>query len=169
MGDQLENFVQRNRDSFDDQSPNGELWNKIDQDLDRPKQNFSVFWKVAAVLFLASTIYLIQDRVIEVDQPTFSQEFKDAESYYANLISSKKEAIKKELTEEQVEEFLKELNGLDSLYDDLRNSYATNTTNERILDGMIYNLQLQLEILNKQLEILEQVKSQKIINDEIEI
>ncbi|GAB4235222.1 MAG: hypothetical protein Tsb0034_09290 [Ekhidna sp.] len=161
MGDQLEKFVVENRPSFDDGAPSDELWNKIDHKLSKKNNLLPTMWKVAAVLFLVSTIYLIVDKKNEVsNKPQLSQEFVQAEDYYISLISERKKLIKEQLSEEQEEMFLYDINQLDSMYTELKKTYQTNASNDRVVDAMINNLQLRLDILNKQLEILENIKNQ---------
>lgn len=161
MGDQFEKFIMENRDAFDDAAPSDQVWNKIDKKMDGKRPVFSIAWKVAAVLFLASTVFLLIDRNNQAPAgPQLSHEFIEAEDYYTTLISQRKEAIKQQLTPEQEEQFLFDINQLDSMYTELKNTYKTNASNERVVDAMINNLQLRLDILNKQLEILENIKDQ---------
>ena len=168
MGDQFEKFIIENRASFDNAEPSDKLWSKIDHKLDRKKTDLSIVWKVAAVLFLVSTIALLLDRnsLENNTGPTLSQEFVDAEDYYINMINQRKQLIKEQLTVEQEEAFLTEIIELDSMYIELKKTYQTNASSERVVDAMINNLQLRLDILNRQLEILENIKTQ---NDESEI
>lgn len=162
MGDQLEKFIMDNRSGFDNSEPSDKLWTKIDQKLDRKKPGMSMVWKVAAVLFLVSTIVLLVDRNYSDNNvgPTLSQEFVEAEDYYISMINQRRQLIKEQLTPEQEEAFLSEINDLDAMYLELKETYRTNASSERVVDAMINNLQLRLEILNRQLEILEKLKEQ---------
>ena len=170
MGDQFEKFIMENRSSFDDSEPSNDLWNKIDHQLGKKKSTLSVIWKVAAVLFLVSTIALLFDRQIESNSgPALSQEFVEAEDYYMMMINQRRQLITEKLTPEQEQEFLSEINDLDSMYLALKKTYQTNSSSERIMDAMINNLQLRLDILNRQLEILENIKGQTNENETITI
>lgn len=166
MGDQLEKYIMEHRDAFDDAEPSQNLWNEIDQKLDKKKTNFSVVWKVAAVLFLVSTVVLLVDRQEDsMSGPVLSQEFMEAEDYYVSMIAQRRQLITEKLTPEQEEAFLSEINDLDSMYLELKKTYEVNASNERIMDAMINNLQLRLDILNRQLEILENIKGQTDANE----
>ena len=166
MGDQLEKYIMKHRDAFDDAEPSQNLWSEIDQKLDKKKTNFSVVWKVAAVLFLVSTIVLLFDRQEDsMSGPVLSQEFMEAEDYYVSMIAQRRQLITEKLTPEQEEAFLSEINDLDSMYLELKKTYEVNASNERIMDAMINNLQLRLDILNRQLEILENIKGQTDANE----
>ncbi|MEM6829977.1 MAG: hypothetical protein AAF551_05645, partial [Bacteroidota bacterium] len=76
-------------------------------------------------------------------------------------ISEKRTEIEQKLTPEQHKEFLAEIDLLDELYVELKQTYQTNAASDRLLDAMINNLQLRLSIINKQLTILENIKEQK--------
>ncbi len=168
MGDQLEKFLMENRSEFDGAEPSNDLWDKIDDRMNKKSSNFHVLWKVAAVLFLISTAVLLIDRTGNTPKgPELSQEFVKAEDYYTSLINQRKLLIKESLSPEQELEFLVEINQLDSMYLELKKTYQTNASNERVIDAMISNLQLRLDILNRQLEILETIKTQKNENESI--
>jgi hypothetical protein len=59
------------------------------------------------------------------------------------------------------EDFGKDLAGLDSSYHRLKRELASTPNKEQIMDAMILNLQMRMEILNKQLKTLEKIKSIK--------
>ena len=115
---------------------------------------------------MATTIILIIDKSkSEVQGPVLSEEFNQAEDYYVSLINQKRQSIKDQLTPEQQEQFLVEIDQLDSMYVELKKTYQTNASNDRVMDAMINNLQLRLDILNRQLEILENIKNQNNESD----
>jgi len=162
MGDQLEKYVVENQSSFNEDQPSNDLWNKIDKDLSKKRSTTQVIWKVAAILFLVSTVLLLLDRTkVETAKPQLSQEFVEAEDYYVSMINQRKQLIKERLTPKQEKQFLVEISQLDSMYLELKKTYQTNASNQRVVDAMINNLQLRLDILNRQLEILENIKEQE--------
>ncbi len=167
MGDQLEQFIMNNKDAFNDADPSEKVWKGINKKLGRNNGFLQVVWKVAAILFMVSTIYLLMEKNFQESQagPQFSEEFRQAEDYYTQLISVKRMEIQEKLSPEEQKELLEEIDQLDVLYIELKETYQTNAASERIVDAMISNLQLRLQILSKQLEILENIKDQ---NHEIE-
>ncbi|MEQ9403411.1 MAG: hypothetical protein RIM99_07500 [Cyclobacteriaceae bacterium] len=167
MGDQLEQFIIKNKESFNDETPSEKVWREIDKKMRRQNRFLQIAWKVAAVLFMVSTIYLLVDRTNSenFEGAQLSNEFQQAEDYYTQMISMKRTEIQEKLTPEQQSEFLQEIDQLDELYTELKKTYQTNAASDRVLDAMVSNLQLRLNILNKQLEILENFKDQ---NDESE-
>ncbi|MEP5612680.1 MAG: hypothetical protein ABJP45_10550 [Cyclobacteriaceae bacterium] len=156
-----------NKDSFNDVDPSDNVWKGINKKLRKNNGFFQVAWKVAAVLFMVSTVYLLIEKNLEDSKvvPQFSEEFKQAEDYYTQLISLKRMQIQEELSVEEQGELLKEIDQLDVLYIDLKKTYQTQAADDRVVDAMVSNLQLRLQILSKQLDILENIKDQ---NDEIE-
>lgn len=161
MGDQFEKFIMENRESFSDAEPSDKVWRGVEKSLNNHQSFLSIAWKVAAMLFMVSTIYLIIDRNNQsMTGPVLSDEFEEAEDYYVKLISLKKQEIKEQLTPENQSQFLSDIDQLDSMYLELKQTYQTNASNDRVVDAMISNLQLRLNILNKQLEILENIKDQ---------
>ena len=169
MGDQFEKFIMENRSAFDDAEPSEKIWNSIDQKLEKKTVPMNIIWKVAAVLFLVSTVVLLIDRkapTIEMG-PMLSQEFVEAEDYYVTMINQRKELIREHLSPEEEKAFLTEINDLDAMYLELKETYQSNASSERVMDAMINNLQLRLAILNRQLEILEKIKGQNHENEHI--
>ncbi|WP_436515549.1 hypothetical protein [Ekhidna sp. To15] len=151
-----------NREAFNDASPSDKAWEGIDKKLSKKHAIWPTVWKVAAMLFMVSTIYLMIDKSQSesLDGPMLSDEFTQAEDYYVSLIAQRKQAIQEQLTSEQHEQFLVEIDQLDSMYLELKKTYQTNASNDRVMDAMINNLQLRLDILNKQLDILQNIKNQ---------
>lgn len=161
MGDQLEQFIIKNKDSFDDASPSDKVWSDIEKSVRKDRSYLQVAWKAAAVLFMVSTIFLLVDRSGDQPGSELSNEFQQAEVYYTKLISARRMEIKEQLSPVDQQEFLQEIDQLDVLYGELKETYQANASSERVLGAMISNLQLRLEILNKQLDILENFNEQK--------
>ena len=167
MGDQLENFIQSNREYFDvEPSMDRELrWSKIQQRIPNRKSKLgTLIWKIAAMLFLATTVTLMVDKYTETDVEFVSdrhEEFRQAEAFYTTLISQKRNEIARYETELLSEEFVQEINQLDVLYDELKNTFDHKVNDNKLLDAMIHNLQLRIDILNQQLKILETLNNTK--------
>lgn len=90
-------------------------------------------------------------------------EMYEAEKYYSNHIQE----VKIELTNASetdkvlVEEFMKEHELLDKVYDELKIMLKENVNSDRVINMMLSNLQMRLEVLQKQKQILENIKSIK--------
>ena len=87
----------------------------------------------------------------------YNSELVEVESYYTQLISDKKREI--QTFEIDDPELLNDINGLDSMYLELKGNLKVNQKDGRLISAMIMNLQLRVDILNKQLNILENIKN----------
>src|SRR5690606_25554537 len=85
-------------------------------------------------------------------------EFREVEEYYMSLVADKREALEKQAADdpEYKKEFLRELDELDVQYQRLRDNLKFGNQ-EEVVNAMIMNLRLRLEILNRQIEILEEL------------
>lgn len=164
MGDKLERFVLENRDQFDDEMPSAQVWVNIAKK--KQKKPVLIYWKVAAILLMISTLYLIVDRhfgdegavQMSVNE---SPEFQSVESYYVQLISQKRKQISTSQDARLKHEFLAELELLDHKYNELKQTYQYQNSSEILTDALINNLKLRLDLLNQQLNILEALQNQK--------
>lgn len=161
MGDDLEKFIVRNRSEFDSEIPGDKVWTGIHKGL-KNKRSYEIWWKVAAVIFLASTIFLIVDR--NMDQPLGEDgvgmelsEFNQAEDFYIKLIAEKKAEIAKFDRGQLKREFLLEIDRLDQMYAELKRTYKRQNSTDLLVDAMISNLKLRIDILNHQIKILEKL------------
>ena len=159
MGDQLERFVLENREEFDDEQPSENVRKKI-QTSQSTRNSWVGVWKVAAVLFLISTVYLIVERQVDNSgvKQSMGSEFEQVEQYYIQLISEKKAQVAGHTDSNLSREFLLEVERLDQMYAQLKQTYKSQNSSDRVSDLMIKNLQLRIEILNKQVKILNELK-----------
>jgi len=175
MHDELEKFVNRNREAFDDKQPGRHVWEAVQKDLasryPKKKRNHLNLWRAAAVFLFLSSAWLMFDRLGSNKQGSEdyvyeSAEMQDAEQFYFAVIDEKrKELVYAGRGNEKLENgFLWDLNALDSAYSSLKLNMKFGNGSE-IEDAMILNLQLQIEILNKQLDILKALKNEKIHED----
>lgn len=159
--DNLEKFVQKNRSEFDDLKPNETIWEGIESQLPAPKKTFLHIWKAAAVIFMITTLgfflYLVASN--QSSDYELSTEFKDAESYYALTIAEKKKELHAISWEDHEEAslFNNQLDMLDDAYSNLKKEYRK-TGEDQVYQALIYNLQLRVEILQKQLNLLQKLK-----------
>ncbi|MEO9964928.1 MAG: hypothetical protein ABJF11_04015 [Reichenbachiella sp.] len=169
MKDKLDNFISEHRQSFDDLEPRAETWIKIRNDLDqqKPKGNTTWIWKAAAAVFLCLSVGLAIERtmnlgpaqIASVETGSPSTELREVESYYTQLISVKRDEIESVIEDKGLVdmELLRDIEQLDSMYLNLKDDLEKNQNDERLINAMIQNLQLRVEILNKQLKILERI------------
>lgn len=173
MSDRLEKFIKTHRAEMDAREPRPELWINIANEMSgkqkvRQMNRSFVIWRAAAVLLLAITTWLVVDKIVQrptPDQNLFvSQELMEAESFYAMQISEKSSEVKALSEVLDIEAgFGNEIAILDSAYLALKESLPFGNQ-EEVADAMILNLQLRIEILNRQLQIIKTIREKTINN-----
>lgn len=181
MNDRLEEFIRSNREEFNDKKPASKVWENIRSTLQEEPSGpagidikvnaFSWVWKAAAVFFFLTSSWFLADKVLnggrepgsEVAVSPEYQDFLAADKYYTSLISQKKAEIEDfRLTNGNLEdEFLQDVNKLDSMYVELKKELESFQYNEKLMDAVIRNLQLRVEILNQQITLLQKIQSIK--------
>jgi hypothetical protein len=83
--------------------------------------------------------------------------------YYAKLIELKHEELKTLEKDEPLlyKQFSGDVQKLDSVYHSLKTRLPNNSNREQVIEAMITNLQLQIGLLNRQLDIIKQIKHSK--------
>jgi hypothetical protein len=83
--------------------------------------------------------------------------------YYAKLIELKHEELKTLEKDEPLlyRQFSGDVQKLDSVYHSLKTQLPNNSNREQVIEAMISNLQLQIGLLNKQLDIIKKIKNSK--------
>jgi hypothetical protein len=83
--------------------------------------------------------------------------------YYAKLIELKHEELKTLERDEPLlyRQFSGDVQKLDSVYHSLKTQLPNNSNREQVIEAMISNLQLQIGLLNKQLDIIKKIKHSK--------
>jgi hypothetical protein len=83
--------------------------------------------------------------------------------YYAKLIELKHEELKTLEKDEPLlyRQFSGDVQKLDSVYHTLKIQLPNNSNREQVIEAMISNLQLQIGLLNKQLDIIKKIKHSK--------
>lgn len=178
----LEQFIQNNREAFDNCEAPAGLWDKIDKSLGEEIMHNSepdevVFkfkkssisklkmWAMAASLVLligyVSEFYL-NNKSDSTEQiiADVAPQYGDKMVQYTSLIESKREEIKQIETHDPVmyKEFATEIEKLNQDYQNLQTELSQTPNQEDLVKAMVQNLQVQLDILNRQLKIIEKVK-----------
>ncbi|MBX3254154.1 MAG: hypothetical protein KF862_08450 [Chitinophagaceae bacterium] len=104
------------------------------------------------------------------DQPVKSDEIASIDPEYAKqvaqfavLIDQKQDELKALQKDNPTlyEQFSRDIERLDSTYNALKHQLPVNPNKEELLQAMIYNLQLQIDLLNQQLNIIQKIKTAK--------
>ena len=91
------------------------------------------------------------------------REKKQEMVYYAKIVDLKHDELKKIKKDEPLlyKQFSGDVYKLDSVYQSLKKELPKNPNREQLLEAMIQNLQLQMELLNRQLHIIKQINNSK--------
>jgi hypothetical protein len=189
MNSRLEKFIRDNREEFDGDELNPQIWKKLEQRLqkgegDRKIHRMAIMrWcAVAAVTIivtfaafyfmnnqgkngLAEKVSTVQTNdIMNAINPDYAKEVY----HFTQLIGLKQSELKK-IGKEQPElykEFIGDITTLDSSYNALKKELPQNPNREQLLEAMIENLRLQTDLLNHQLLIIKKIKQAKKTNNE---
>lgn len=193
MSKELKNFIDENRREFDDDLPSGSAWHQIERSIgaNKPVKQFSVrdiykWTAAAAVFFITGTCFYFlvirkkDDRLVKAETPAINNGINstdisrmapeyaaEAKKIYESIENQQQQL--KEIAKEQPElysQFSEDLAALDSSYRVLKIQAVQTPNREVIIRAMLQNLQLQAELLGKQLRILNEFKNNKTEKNE---
>jgi hypothetical protein len=180
MSDKLKQFIEDNREAFDTENPDPQLFKKLRKDITGDTKTKRIHavnplsWAaaIAGLIILSVVFYYIlekndQKAITTKQPPVNTEEAGIPDPVYAKQIWHFKELIGLKQTElKQLEkeqpalyyQFVGDINKLDSAYRVLRTTLSENPNTEILLEAMIQNLQLQSDLLNRQLIIIKEIK-----------
>jgi hypothetical protein len=171
MKDSLKDFVNQNREAFDNREPSDKVWRSIEAQL--PIKNYSwwqsvTIWRAAAILFMGLSGYLfftaeystVKDNHLKKNATAQLQgEFSDLEKFYVDQIAQKVELIN-DIKDDNIEDNLsQDLSKLDAMYQVLREQMKANPT-EKVKDALILNMLVRIDLLNQQIHEIEQSRTE---------
>ncbi len=181
MSDQLKDFIDKNRQAFDANEPDPQLFKRIHKEMTGNGKTTKLFPKpfrfaAAAVVLIVvtGTVYTIVnkkknggDSVVKTTQPVVEEAtligdpaFAKQIVYFQEIIGLQQSELRKLEKEypQLYKQFVNDITELDSSYQSLKTNLPTNPNREMLLEAMIQNLQLQSELLNRQLLIIKEIK-----------
>lgn len=194
MSTEFEKFIRKNRSDFDDAHPSDNVWKNIEKKFP-PKREAKRFtlrdiykWSAAAAIFfvaLTSVYFVFIKKKYSHEIPTvktgnpespsrfdhfnsiaieYAAEFKEASEAVENRQKELRSAVAN--NPELYKKFQDDLNTLDSSYRILREQAAQSVNGDVLIKAMIQNLQLQSELLGRQLMIIHEFKTTKTSKNE---
>jgi hypothetical protein len=177
MSKRLEDFIKMNREEFDDLEPSADLWSRIEKHLPAQEvvlkkgetKTFSLGFviRVAATVILVMgigfAVYLQNEKRKVIDIAAINPVYAQQQMQYTSLIEAKRTEIKSiaKSNPELYKEFSAQIAEMDATYKELNSDLATSPNQERVLRAMIHNLKIQMDVLNRQLSIIEQMNKMK--------
>lgn len=156
MKDTIEDFVRRNRSAFDDREAPERVWKGIHQSLfaNSPRWWDSlVLWRAAAVVFMVLCGYLLLPKDGHDRQAL--EEFHDVEAFYVQQISEKVKLLDELGGNDGLNGFTSDFHHLEAMYQVLKEEMKESPSQE-VRDALVLNLLVQIDLLNKQLQKLEE-------------
>jgi hypothetical protein len=189
MSNNIEDFIHGSRGGFDDEVPSSAVWNRVEAGLPAKKEarRFSLkemYKRIAAAAILCimlTSLYFLyvhkkdaaaaametpagnKSVFSNADISSISPEYATAARQVSQAIEIRQAQLRK-VTSEQPElyrQFLKDLRVLDSSYQMLQTQAAHTPNPDVIVKAMLQNLQLQAELLARQLMIMNEIKNTK--------
>jgi len=186
MSDKLKNFINEHRKEFDSADPNPQLLKNLQEKLSGTEISYKKKWSglqwaavIAGPLLLAIVLFFVfqkkkaPDDAI-ADKPKYEEVAELGDPVYAKQIYHFKEIIglqQNELKQLQklypqlYNQFRGDINELDSSYQSLKIKLVETPNREMLLEAMIQNLQLQNDLLNRQLLIIKEIKQKNKRNE----
>ena len=197
MSSDLEKFIRKNRDDFDDADPSNKVWKNIERSLPEKKEGktFTIRdiykWSAAAAIFfitLTSVYFLFIRKTSDSDRsenstvktapsenPSRLDNFNSISIEYATQFKQAEQAVEDHQKQLRAaiandpvlyRKFQQDLATLDSSYRLLREQASQSVNGDVIIKAMIQNLQLQSELLSRQLMIIHEYKTTKTSTNE---
>lgn len=164
MSDQLENFIRRNRQQFDDKEPARGVWKNIERSMGFGQASWRqplVWWRAAAIFFMALSLYLLlPTQQLAVEEARAMREFSDVEAFYVQQISNKVEMIDEINSIEGLNGFTHDFQQLEAMYHVLREEMKARPS-QKVKDALVLNLLVRIDLLNKHLKRLEEAQPEK--------
>jgi hypothetical protein len=178
----LEQFIQNNHQDFDMHEVPAGIWDKIDTSLGKGNipnkeedevvfkfKNSSIsklkIWAMAASLMLLIgylLVFYLNNKSDSTEQiiAEVAPQYGDKMVQYTSLIEGKREEIKQIEAHDPVmyKEFATEIEKLNQDYQNLQEELPQTPNQGELVEAMIQNLRVQLDILNRQLIIIQKVK-----------
>jgi hypothetical protein len=176
MKDKLEEFIREHKEEFDLLTPPDKLWKSIEKKQNKGKIPFlrlNYAAAAAVLLIIVSFIWFMKPQQVIVLQPekeiALNPELKNAETYYASIVETRRAEVG-QLGKDYPElcnDLDKELNSLDTLYTQLKIEYSNTNGNEAVMQAMVENLQTRVQLLARQLEIIQNIRQKSNKNQKV--
>lgn len=168
MNNKLEGFVKENKKAFEVKGPSDQLWSKIEAELDKKSKKKSIklyqWLSIAALLVVSLGIYYTYTQTNnEIAVADVNADYGKKEVHFASLIEEKRDslALYSKENPDLFKKFVGDLKKLDENYQGLKKELQTSPNPEAVVSEMIKNLEIQANILSKQLSIINQVNQYK--------
>lgn len=162
--DRLEDFIEKNREAFDQLEPSEKVWERISKPERKPVRMVNYLLRVAAVVTIAVIITVIaaktgifksEEKTMLTEDPEL-RELIEAEAFYASQVNEKMDEIRKcyDTFPEIKEEVETDLTELQEMYEVLKIDLKDNISKKEVIEAMIENNRFRLKMVD---EVLDQI------------
>ena len=175
MKDQLEEFIKKNKSQFDDKEPSARVWLGVKKAITPSASvwNSVMVWRAAAVIFMALSLYLLIPKNDNVHLANANAEenvltdFQDVEKFYVTEISNKVSMINGfDVDNEGLNGYTQNFQQLEAMYMVLKEEMKTSPS-VKVKEALVLNLLIQIDLLNKQLEKLDNAEEKDKVDGKI--
>ena len=167
MKDSLKEFMDANRDGFDNKQPNQTAWTKIEAGLSSHRTrwwNMVSVWRAAAIILFGLSSYLLITRTAPINKTNrqLASEFKDLDAFYSNQITEKAELVSQFQIEqgETDDEVTQNIQKLEAMYQVLKTEMRQRPSQD-VKDALVLNLLVRIDLLNQHLNKLDRREEDK--------
>lgn len=124
---------------------------------------------IAASLLLGFGIFYSNYNTNKIEKVAFSPQVQETHDYFSSVINSELATLKKQETPESkalISDAMKQMNALESDYENLKLEIAKNGENKQIVYAMITNMQTRISFIKSVVDQVESIKNLKINNNE---
>jgi hypothetical protein len=170
MRDKLKGYVEEHRDELEIHQPREYLWDGIDDRLQHSSrgprwQQLAIAASLLLIVTCGTWLFIASRQDIQVAETTVPAQppIKDAEVYFTNILQTKDAELEQycKPQPELCREFEKDMVMLNKAYWQLKNEYAISADKAMVLQAMMTNLQMQVQLISRQLQVMETVKQKK--------
>jgi len=170
MNTKIEDFIKENKKEFDTDRPSANLWDKIEQELDKKnkKKKFDIrLWmSIAASVIVLLGITFISVFPIKRNKLSIADvnpAYATRQVKFVSLIEEKRDSLQifAEASPELYKKFSADLQTLNTAYDGLRKQLPSSPNQQLIVKAMVKNLEMQLQLVSQQLSIITEVSQFK--------
>lgn len=170
MSTKIEDFIKENKREFDTERPSGNLWGKIEEELNKKNKkkgfNIQLWMGIAAsvlVVLSVTTFYTMHRQKNHLSVADVNPAYASKQVKFSSLIEQKRDSLQVFETSnpELYHKFSSDLEKLSHAYESLRKDLPASPNQQVIVREMVKNLELQLELVSQQLTIISQVSEYK--------
>lgn len=186
MEKRLKDFINDNKEQFDDQQIPWGLWSNISEALDKnsqhqdgeeraetvpvrtlkkaiPRRLLKIAASIALLIIAGTSIYFYGKKQGYEDYARINPELAATQGSYQVMVNQKKDSVAffSSRNPDLEAEFVETLTQMEKNYEALKAELPSSPNQERILEAMILNLQAQTAVLNQQMIILHKLTSHR--------